>query len=408
MATKDKTRSKTNQTRSAASKGAGKSSRLRPGPNGMPRGQVTEIQRARMLAATVEAVEDVGYSRLTVAQVIGRARVSRKTFYDLFDDREDCFLAAFDQAVSQLGDLVGEAYLAEPRWREGVRAGLLALLRFMDDEPGLARMCIVEALGAGPRVLERRAEILEQVKTVIDQGRAGGGGRVSRSTEESPDVTAEGVIGAVFAVLHTRLLARGREPFSLLLGPLMSMIVLPYLGPRAASEELTREAPKVIRRRRTPRRAAKDPLEGLDMRLTYRTVRVLTFIGEHPGASNREIAEGAGIADQGQISKLLTRLERLELGAQYRRRTDQGCIQRLASHRTRCSGGAGHAAPVKPRMSLRMSAVGEGGTCLDACCCGGPSQWRVRSSACSPSKGFCAAVSAGISRVTRHRGWAPL
>jgi AcrR family transcriptional regulator len=279
----------------------------------MPRGQVTEIQRARMLAATVEAVEEVGYSRLTVAQVIGRARVSRKTFYDLFDDREDCFLAAFDQAVDHLGDLVSEAYLAESSWREGVRSGLLALLRFMDDEPGLARMCIVEALGAGPRVLERRAEILEQVKVVIDQGRAGAGVRASRATEESPEVTAEGVIGAVFAVLHTRLLARGREPFSALLGPLMSMIVLPYLGPRAASYELTREPPKVIRRRRAPKRATKDPLEGLDMRLTYRTVRVLTFIGEHPGASNRAIAEGAGISDQGQISKLLTRLERLEL-----------------------------------------------------------------------------------------------
>jgi len=266
-----------------------------------------------MLAATVEAVEDVGYARLTVAQVIGRARVSRKTFYDLFDDREDCFLAAFDQAVDQLADLVSEAYAAESTWREGVRSGLLALLRFMDEEPGLARMVIVEALGAGPRVLERRAEIIDEVKEVIDQGRTGAGARAARATEESPDVTAEGVIGAVFAVLHTRLLARGREPFSALLGPLMSMIVLPYLGPRAASYELTREAPKVIRRKRSPRRAARDPLEGLDMRLTYRTVRVLTFIGEHPAASNREIAEGSGISDQGQISKLLTRLERLEL-----------------------------------------------------------------------------------------------
>jgi AcrR family transcriptional regulator/DNA-binding MarR family transcriptional regulator len=313
MATKDKTRSKTLKPRSAAAKSGAKTSRLRPGPNGMPRGQVTEIQRTRMLAATVEAVEEVGYARLTVAQVIGRARVSRKTFYDLFDDREDCFLAAFDEAVEQLGELVSEAYLAETRWRDGVRSGLLALLRFMDDEPGLARMVIVEALGAGPRVLERRAEILERVKDIVDQGRAGAGARVSRSTEEAPDVTAEGVIGAVFAVLHTRLLARGREPFSSLLGPLMSMIVLPYLGPRAASQELTREAPKAIRRKRSPRRTARDPLEGLDMRLTYRTVRVLTFIGEHPGASNREIAEGAGIADQGQISKLLTRLERLEL-----------------------------------------------------------------------------------------------
>jgi AcrR family transcriptional regulator len=313
MATKDKTRSKTAVTRSKTLGNRVQDSRLRPGPNGMPRGQVTEIQRTRMLTATVEAVEEVGYARLTVAQVIGRARVSRKTFYDLFEDREDCFLAAFDQAVDQLGRHVSEAYKAESRWREGIRSGLLALLRFMDEEPGLARMCMVEALGAGPRVLERRAQILRRVKDVVDEGRTEAGARISRATEESPEVTAEGVIGAVFAVLHTRLLARGREPFIALLGPLMSMIVLPYLGPRAASHELTREVPKIPRRRRTTRSVIKDPLEGLDMRLTYRTVRVLTFIGEHPNASNREIAEGSGISDQGQISKLLTRLERLQL-----------------------------------------------------------------------------------------------
>src|ERR1700684_3273153 len=154
MATKDKTRSKSLKTRPAAAKTSAKTSRLRPGPNGMPRGQVTEIQRTRMLTAAMEAVEEVGYARLTVAQVIGRARVSRKTFYDLFEDREDCFLAAFDQAVDQLGGQVLDAYRAESGWREGIRAGLLALLRFMDDEPGLAKMCVVEALGAGPRVLE--------------------------------------------------------------------------------------------------------------------------------------------------------------------------------------------------------------------------------------------------------------
>jgi AcrR family transcriptional regulator len=287
--------------------------RLRPGPNGLPRGQVSEIQRSRMLSAAAKAVEEVGYARLTVAQVIARARVSRKTFYDLFEDREDCFLAVFDQAVDQLSALVGEAYERESSWREGVRAGLFAMLRFMDEEPGLARICVVEALGAGPRVLKRRTQVLAQLKAVIDKGRTSAGARVARATEESPDVTAEGVIGAVFAVLHTRLLARNREPFTALLGPLMSMIVLPYLGARAASSELTRKPPPLPKRRRPPRRSVRDPLEGLDMRLTYRTVRVLTFIGEHPGASNREIAEGAGITDQGQISKLLTRLERLQL-----------------------------------------------------------------------------------------------
>jgi AcrR family transcriptional regulator len=299
MASKDKTRST--------------APRLRPGPNGLPRGQVSEIQRSRMLTAAAEAVEEVGYARLTVAQVIARARVSRKTFYDLFEDREDCFLAVFDQAIDQLGTLVSDAYERESNWRDGVRAGLLAMLQFMDDEPGLARICVVEALGAGPRVLKHRTQVLAQLKKVIDQGRASAGARVARATEDSPDVTAEGVIGAVFAVLHTRLLARGREPFTALLGPLMSMIVLPYLGARAASSELTRKPPTLPKRKRPPRRSVKDPLEGLDMRLTYRTVRVLTFIGENPGASNRQIAEGAGIADQGQISKLLTRLERLEL-----------------------------------------------------------------------------------------------
>ena len=299
MASKDKTRST--------------GPRLRSGPNGLPRGQVSEIQRSRMLTAAAEAVEEVGYAGLTVAQVIARARVSRKTFYDLFEDREDCFLAVFDQAVDQISALVGEAYAREPGWREGMRAGVLAMLRFMDDEPGLARICVVEALGAGPRVLKRRTEVLAQLRVVVDEGRSSAGARVARATTESPDVTAEGVIGAVFAVLHSRLLARSREPFTALLGPLMSMIVLPYLGARAASSELTRKPPPLPKRKKPPRRAVKDPLEGLDMRLTYRTVRVLTFIGEHPGASNREIAEGAGIADQGQISKLLTRLERLQL-----------------------------------------------------------------------------------------------
>jgi hypothetical protein len=106
----------------------------------------------------------------------------------------------------------------------------------------------------------------------------------------------------------------GKEPLTDLHAPLMSMIVLPYLGAQAARSELSRP-PLDVRRERRPSvvTRATDPLEGLNMRLTYRTVRVLTVISEHPGASNREIAEGSGIVDQGQISKLLTRLSRLEL-----------------------------------------------------------------------------------------------
>lgn len=283
--------------------------RLRPGPGGLPRGQVTEIQRSRMLVAAVEAVEEVGYMRMTVAKVIGRAKVSRKTFYDVFVDREDCFLAAFEQAIAQLRGLIVDAYEQEANWREGIRAGLARMLRFMDDEPGLARLCVIEALGAGSRVLEVRARALDELAAVVDRGRSVG----TVGTREPPQVTAEGVVGAVFAVIHTRLLEQRPGPLTNLLAPLMSMIVLPYLGARTAAKELSRPAPRARRRAHAGKVRSRDPLEGLHMRLTYRTVRVLVVIGTHPGASNREIAESSGITDQGQISKLLTRLQRLEL-----------------------------------------------------------------------------------------------
>jgi AcrR family transcriptional regulator/DNA-binding MarR family transcriptional regulator len=279
---------------------------LRPGPGPMPRARVTEIQRSRMLAAAVHAVEEVGYAGMTVAQVIGRAKVSRKTFYDVFVDREDCFLAAFEQSIARARALVAEAYDRECAWRESVRAGLERLLALMDEEPGLARLCVVDALAAGPRVLERRAGVLAELAAVVDRG------RLAPDAHEPSEVTAEGVVGAVFAVLHARLLEDETAPLSGLLGPLMSIVVLPYLGTRAASGELARPT----RQQQAPPSTVagrKDPLEGLEMRLTYRTVRVLVVIAAHPGASNREIADRSGVADQGQISKLLTRLQRLEL-----------------------------------------------------------------------------------------------
>jgi AcrR family transcriptional regulator/DNA-binding MarR family transcriptional regulator len=274
----------------------------------MPRVHVAEIQRNRMLAAAIDAVADVGYPRLTVAQVIARARVSRKTFYDAFADRDECFLAVFDGAVARAEREVRAAYEAAPSWRDGLRAGLARLLELMDDERALARVCVVDALGAGERVQVRRAELLGRLAQTVDRVRP----KRSNAREPSP-LTAEGVVGGVFAVLYNRLADGGEEPLAPLLGALMSMIVLPYLGARAADRELARPQTPARARETTGRGDAGDPLAGLKMRLTYRTVRVLTVIGEHPEASNREVAERSGIVDQGQVSKLLNRLARLEL-----------------------------------------------------------------------------------------------
>ncbi len=284
-------------------------SSLRPGPNGLPRNQVLAIQKGRMVAATVEAVEEFGYTRLTVAAVVTRARVSRKTFYDVFADSEDCFLAAFELALSRARLLASQAYEHESGWRNGIRAALASLLVFMEEEPGLAMLCIVEAPAAGDRVLERRAEVLGELAEIIDRGRA-----FSNANHQPPAVTAEGVVGGILSVVHARALADGTASLTKLHGALMSMIVLPYLGARAAGSEL-RRAPLRVRsvKRSRPSVRPTDPLEGLNMRLTYRTVRVLVVIAKYPGASNREIAEGSGVNDQGQISKLMTRLARLNL-----------------------------------------------------------------------------------------------
>jgi AcrR family transcriptional regulator len=271
--------------------------------------QVSEVQRARMLAATVQVVGELGYERMSVARVTARAGVSRRTFYDLFEDREECFLAAFDETVARARELVCEAAAGEREWRARVRAGLAALLGFFGDDPFAGRLLVVDALKAGPVVLERRAGLVGELIGVVDQGRAlvRGGRRVA-------PLTGEGVVGAVLAVVHARLLARpGARDGGLLvelLNPLVAMVVQPYLGAAAAERELARP---VDARRAVRRGPVVDPLEGLHMRLTYRTLRVLAAIAVSPGASNRTVAQAAGVADQGQISKLLARLESLGL-----------------------------------------------------------------------------------------------
>ena len=281
---------------------------LRPGPSTIPRGQVSAIQRERILSAVIDTVAEVGYARMTVAQVIARGRVSRKTFYEVFCGREDCFLAAFEETVEGAARTVRAAYARESSWSAGIRSALATLLELIDAEPVRARLCVVEALGAGPPVLAYRAGVLSDLAEAIDRGRETGS-----AAGDPPPLTAEGVVGAVFAVLHTRLLARDADPLRGLLGPLMSLIVLPYLGPTAARREL-RTAPRGVAARPLPiELGRRDALAGLDIRLTYRTLTVLSAIAEHPGASNRQVASRAGIADQGQISKLLSRLARLGL-----------------------------------------------------------------------------------------------
>jgi AcrR family transcriptional regulator len=279
---------------------------------GVSHSRLAEIQRSRLLAAAVAVVDELGYADTTVSDVTNRARVSRRTFYELFPNREECLIAVLEDVVALIAEEVARAGVEGLAWRERVRSGLWAILSFLDREPALARVCVVQALRGGPEVLERRGEVLAGLAAVVDEGRSEG-----PRGEQCTPLTAEGVVGAAFAIVYARLLRGDRRPLTGLLGELMGMVVLPYRGAAAARRELVRPAPVgPVRAATKPvaaQRVVDDPLQGVSMRLTYRTARVLEGVGESPGASNREVATRAGIQDPGQVSKLLARLWRLGL-----------------------------------------------------------------------------------------------
>ncbi len=168
--------------------------------------------------------------------------------------------------------------------------------------------------------------MLAELARIVDEGRREGSPRVARVP---PPLTAEGLVGAAFTIVYGRLIRGEREPLTDLHTELVGMIVLPYLGPAAARREQARPAPEATRGNgaghpyATPagkdepggdaRGGVGDLLAGVPMRLTYRTALVLEAIATRPGVSNRIVAELAGVTDQGQISKLLARLERLGL-----------------------------------------------------------------------------------------------
>jgi AcrR family transcriptional regulator len=281
------------------------STRVTPARGGRGVEGVVEIQRARLLAAITDVVCERGVASVSVAHVVERAGISRRTFYELFEDRDECFLAAFDDGVVRVSRQVLDSYDPDAKWSERIRDALTAVLGFLDIERDVGWLLVVGSLGAGADVLGRRRQVLAQMIAVVDGARDEG-----KTSPGLTPLTAEGVVGAVFSVIHGRMIETERRPLMELLNPLMSMIVMPYLGAAAARRELERPVPKSAPR---PSVLAGDPLRGLPMRITYRTVRLLMALAESPGSSNRQLGEAAGIGDQGQTSKLLGRLGRLGL-----------------------------------------------------------------------------------------------
>lgn len=209
--------------------------RLPRGRHGLPREAVTESQRKRIHQAMIEVVAARGYPDTRVVDVIGVAGVSRKTFYELFESKEDCFLAAYDVLIGNLLAEATEAFESQPGapWAERVGAALQVLLGHLARHPEEARFAIVEVLAAGPKALARRDSALRQFTGFLEPGR-------SETAVELPGITSLAVAGGVNEILYTEILHGAVARLPSRLPDLMFWVALPFLGAEAAGAERDR------------------------------------------------------------------------------------------------------------------------------------------------------------------------
>jgi AcrR family transcriptional regulator len=187
---------------------------------------VVQNQRDRIFDALAAVCAVKGYPATTVEDITARAGVSRRTFYDLFTDKEDCFIAAYDVIADRLLDVAGSAFSAdEPDWPRQLAAGLRALIEVFGTEPALARLVIVEVLAAGRRALAHRDAALARFAAFFD-----GGNDLLPAAIRGRDEVAQAVIGGLYEALYRYVLAGEAERLPELMPDLVYCALLPYLG----------------------------------------------------------------------------------------------------------------------------------------------------------------------------------
>lgn len=201
--------------------------RLPRGRHGLSPEFVARNQRERLIAGLTEALYEVGYQKTTVSLIGQRASVSKSDFYKHFESKDDCFCAAYDDAIARIRRQVREACEEhdEGGWSARVRAGIDALLAFLASEPALASIVLVEGLRAGRGIYDRYQAALESFVPELSDG-------APRTLEGStvPEAMDEAVVGGIASLLGRRVLAGDAEGIDELLPEVLEFALTPYLG----------------------------------------------------------------------------------------------------------------------------------------------------------------------------------
>jgi AcrR family transcriptional regulator len=203
------------------------------GRHGLSDAEVAASQRNRILDAMKLLAGERGYHDASIAEVIKVAGVTRKAFYKRFEDKEQCFIAAYERELARLLTLTLEAFETQDEWADRVRAALSALLHALARDPTAARLCFIEVMSAGPRAIAARNEAMRGFTIVFDTGRL-------QDDRNRPPALALNMVGGMSEIVHREIASGRAEDLPEVLPDLMYTAVLPILGPEAAERELER------------------------------------------------------------------------------------------------------------------------------------------------------------------------
>jgi AcrR family transcriptional regulator len=213
------------------------------GRHGLPPDVVAAYQRERLLAATIELVAKRGYRGTSIDHIVRSAKVGYVAFYELFEGKEDCFLAAFERIAEETREALTAAIATEAEWPEQICAALGALLDLIAAYPTRARVGLVEVQAAGRKAYARYENAIDAAAPKLREGRA-----LSAEAAALSDTLEEAVVGGIAWILHQRLVKGEIKTTGGLLGETIRIALSPYLGEAeaqrlaAANEDRPRKA----------------------------------------------------------------------------------------------------------------------------------------------------------------------
>jgi AcrR family transcriptional regulator len=215
---------------------------IRGGNHGLTPEQVASSQRERVLAAMRELVAGRGYQAVPVTEVIRHAGVSRKTFYELWAGKEECFVAVYERAMERLLAPTLQAFEGDEPWPDRLRTALGVLLGALAADADAARICFVEVLAAGPLALERRGLALAGLDPLLaPPGAAGEGGPASDGQPASSRALVAGSVGYLAEALHREIAAGRGAELPALRSELVRTLTRPFAEPATVTPDAAGE-----------------------------------------------------------------------------------------------------------------------------------------------------------------------